>query len=197
MALSNYASAIVDTEGKTVAGIQMPDNFGFEVYKDWVYVANAGAWAYSQLGYTEPIIGALYKGKMMLGGSIITMARDANDTATFIAIEYRRLVGGVKVWRGIAGIARYAYEGDQHVGITQANRDEFVAWLKSENLVDWLPILDRVQFLQYNQGDMYLSQAYGQDTQVAPVGELPPPTILSQIVEKMREDNNDTLKGAS
>lgn len=106
MALSNWDTLAIGTDGKTCAGSAQFEHLGLEVYKNWVYINSDELWK-EGLGYGKPVIAQFIEGEFNMAGVTI-IAKRGPQQAIFI----------------------HAYDGGQW---KQVDKDGILEWTQVES----------------------------------------------------------------
>lgn len=186
MALSNYATIAWDENGEPCSGKIEAEGTVIDIYKDWLYVHDEKAWRENS-GFGRYTIMEISEGQLRYNGFKIITKRGSNEEL-FVVVEYNNSYSSSlgkeeeEERKQLFGIACYAYDGDDYVGVSEKTKKEFFDWIK-DTKEDWLyhidVCLEKIKdFNTINQGDAYLAKEMGIET---PINTHEP--ILSKILK--------------
>lgn len=182
MALSNWDSCAINTEGKPISAIFTYENITVELYKNWIYVFEKGK---------EKHIASIQSGDLIIGDVHIYAIRGPQEgiyATIWSGQEYNNTIDGVLM------IGVYGFENEKWVGIKESS----LKWFKNKlNLINEehdefdynVPEKIRESFkienmLHYNQGDAFFANAFNVEIPAFEVGKVEKPLILQGLGEE-------------
>ena len=160
MALSNWDACGWDGDGNPLIPVAMefPDGVKVEIYKNWVYIYDQKAWT-RKTPYAKPIVMEFWHGDLHYK-RLHLIGKRGRQRSIYLYAEYNDYKKGIKL--KMFGIGAYGFRGDEYVGIEVKTVEDFIEWLKEQD-IDYV---EPKKILRYNQGDYYFHTALGLNIQV-------------------------------
>lgn len=160
MALSNYVHLVWDEQGKQLNGLYDFDmGILVEVYKDWLYLHDYEVWNQNMSHFAPFVVKEIREGDFCYKQLFFLVKRLSYRKTLLFGVWREKEQDGMRLIKGMAGIASYAYEDEQYSGIDQRQWEGFVLEMKE------LPFCFQQQFLPLsltrNQGDLFFLETLG------------------------------------
>lgn len=192
MALSNWDTCALNTEGKPCNGvlsIQHEDGSAAHVifYKNWLYIRDEGMWADGR-SYTKPTIAEVWDGHINIANFDIYAKRGSqNSILAYVSTGWRHK----NTFQCMVGVGCYGFAGEEFVGVLPKTYQELLTFLhelKEDSVLaeeDWQTYAS-AKPLRFNQGDGYFANNLDDDNLNQPtiLGEAHTPILLKFLGKK-------------